>query len=48
VGFSYSNTPSDYDTNNNITAVDTYAFLQGWYQKYPQFAQNPFYVTGAH
>eukprot|EP00042_Codosiga_hollandica_P043514 m.412847 g.412847 ORF g.412847 m.412847 type:complete len:454 (+) comp56570_c0_seq3:85-1446(+) len=46
VGFSYSNTPSDYNTNNNRTAEDNYAFLQGWLQKFPQFANNPVFLTG--
>jgi carboxypeptidase C (cathepsin A) len=46
VGFSYSNTSSDYNTNNNRTAADNYAFLQGWLQKFPQFSQNPLYITG--
>ena len=32
VGFSYgTNLPSDYETNDNITAVDNYMFLQGFF-----------------
>ena len=38
VGYSYSNTPSDYNTNDNKTADDNYAFLQLWMQRYPQYS----------
>jgi carboxypeptidase C (cathepsin A) len=46
VGFSYSNTPSDYNTNDNKTAHDNYLFLQGFFSLYPEYAQNPFFVSG--
>jgi len=46
VGYSYSNTPSDYRTNDNQTAIDTTNFLAGFFQVYPEFAQNPFYISG--
>ena len=35
-----------YNANNNNTAANTLRFLQGFYQKYPQFANNPLYITG--
>lgn len=46
VGFSYSNTTSDYVTGDLQTATDAYAFLQGFLSKFPQFRSNPFWVTG--
>jgi len=47
VGFSYgTNLPSDYETNDNITAVDSYMFLQGFFDIYSEFSQNEFWITG--
>jgi len=47
VGFSYgTNIPSDYETNDNITAVDNYMFLQGFFDVYSEFASNDFWITG--
>jgi len=47
VGFSYgTNLPSDYKTNDNITAVDNYMFLQGFFDIYNDFASNDFWITG--
>uniref|UniRef100_A0A7S4M4V7 Carboxypeptidase n=1 Tax=Vannella robusta TaxID=1487602 RepID=A0A7S4M4V7_9EUKA len=47
VGFSYgTNLPSDYETNDNITAVDNYMFLQGFFDIYSDFSSNEFWVTG--
>lgn len=46
VGFSYSNTPSDYTTNDTQTAEDNYVFLDLWFQEYPEFLPNDFYITG--
>ena len=46
VGFSYSNTTSDYQTGDARTAQDTYNFLQGFLQIYPQFQNRNFWVTG--
>ena len=32
VGMSYgTNLPADYETNDNVTAVDSYMFLQGFF-----------------
>ena len=28
------------------TASDNYRFLEGWFQLFPQFKRNDFYVTG--
>ena len=47
VGFSYSNTTSDYVVGDARTAADTYAFLAQFIHVYfPQFTKNPFWVTG--
>ena len=44
VGFSYSRTASDYNTNDNKTADDNFAFLLNWFKAYPEYAQNDFYL----
>ena len=46
VGFSYSNTSSDYNTNNELTAQDNYVFLQNWSQLFPEFSNSPLWLTG--
>jgi len=46
VGFSYSDTPSDYNTNDLKTAQDNYAFLRLWYEIYPEFKHNRLWITG--
>jgi serine carboxypeptidase-like clade 2 len=46
VGFSYSNTTSDYTVGDYQTAADSVVFLQRWLTKYPQYQKAPFWVTG--
>ncbi|XP_057866751.1 serine carboxypeptidase-like 45 [Cryptomeria japonica] len=47
VGFSYSNTSSDYDLlNDTLTAQDNLAFLLNWFQKFPEFLDTFFYIIG--
>jgi len=47
VGFSYATNPSyNYHSDDNSTAFDNYAFLQGWFKKFPEYRINDFYVTG--
>ncbi len=46
VGFSYSEVPTDYSTNDNKTADDNYVFLQMWLEQFPQFKSNPLWITG--
>jgi len=46
VGFSYGGTPDDYTSNDNITAVDNFLFLQGFFEVFPEFADNEFWITG--
>ncbi|XP_068636922.1 serine carboxypeptidase 1-like [Aristolochia californica] len=47
VGFSYSNTTSDYDqSGDNRTAIDTYTFLVNWLERFPQYKSRDFFITG--
>lgn len=46
VGFSYSKNESDYITGDMKTAVDSHAFLLKWFQMFPEFQSNPFYISG--
>ncbi|XP_059636429.1 serine carboxypeptidase 1-like [Cornus florida] len=47
VGFSYSNTSSDYeDTGDKRTAEDSYTFLVNWLERFPQYKTRDFFITG--
>nr|XP_043628530.1 serine carboxypeptidase 1-like [Erigeron canadensis] len=47
VGFSYSNTTSDYDhSGDKNTAADAYTFLVNWLERFPQYKNRDFYITG--
>ena len=46
VGFSFSKTPSDYNTNNNATADSNYVALQAFLARFPQFQSNPLWISG--
>ncbi|KAK9073965.1 hypothetical protein SSX86_006559 [Deinandra increscens subsp. villosa] len=47
VGFSYSNTTSDYDhSGDKNTAADAYVFLVNWLERFPQYKTRDFYITG--
>ncbi|KAL0317451.1 UNVERIFIED_CONTAM: Serine carboxypeptidase-like 27 [Sesamum angustifolium] len=47
VGFSYSNTSSDfYTVGDQRTAEDAYAFLVGWFKRFPQYKYRDFYIAG--
>ena len=46
VGFSYSEDPADYVTGDAATAADGYAFLLGFFARFPQFAAAPFWIAG--
>lgn len=47
VGFSYSNTTSDYDkSGDKRTAEDSYTFLVNWLERFPQYKTREFYITG--
>uniref|UniRef100_A0A166JFP7 Carboxypeptidase n=1 Tax=Daucus carota subsp. sativus TaxID=79200 RepID=A0A166JFP7_DAUCS len=46
VGFSYSGNESDYITGDQKTAIDSHKFLLKWFELYPEFLDNPFYIVG--
>ena len=47
VGFSYSNTTSDYDQpGDKKTADDAYTFIINWLERFPKYKTNNFYITG--
>ncbi|XP_065876136.1 serine carboxypeptidase-like 20 isoform X1 [Euphorbia lathyris] len=46
VGLSYSKNQSDYETGDLKTASDSHFFLLKWFELYPEFLKNPFYVAG--
>lgn len=46
VGFSYSQNPGDYYTNDTKTADDNWKALVGFFQGFPEFANLDFYIAG--
>ncbi|PKI46107.1 hypothetical protein CRG98_033502 [Punica granatum] len=47
VGFSYSNTSSEYDLSvDKHTAQDSYTFLLNWLKRFPEYESRDFYLTG--
>ncbi|KAI8030730.1 Serine carboxypeptidase-like 7 [Camellia lanceoleosa] len=46
VGFSYSKNTTIYKTGDLQTAFDTHDFLIKWFNLYPEFVSNPFYIAG--
>ncbi|KAM0881647.1 hypothetical protein ACQ4PT_032809 [Festuca glaucescens] len=47
VGFSYSNTTSDYDkSGDQKTADDAFLFLLNWLERFPEYKGRPFYISG--
>ncbi|XP_056164343.1 serine carboxypeptidase-like 40 isoform X3 [Syzygium oleosum] len=47
VGFSYSNTTSDYSANGDRkTAADNYVFLLNWLERFPEYKNRDFYISG--
>jgi carboxypeptidase C (cathepsin A) len=47
VGFSYSNTSSDYDESGDTrTAVDSYTFLLHWLERFPEYKGRDLYISG--
>ena len=46
VGLSYSETRSDYVTNDTHTAADADAFLRHFFRRFPEFRRNDLYIAG--
>lgn len=47
VGFSYSNTTSDYAlSGDRRTAEDAYVFLVNWLERFPEHKNREFYLAG--
>ncbi|GKV18643.1 hypothetical protein SLEP1_g28992 [Rubroshorea leprosula] len=47
VGFSYTNTSTDYDNlGDAFTANDAYTFLHKWLLKFPSYRTRTFYIAG--
>lgn len=47
VGFSYSNTSSDYDkSGDQRTADDALVFLLNWIERFPEYKGRAFYISG--
>ncbi|KAK2986939.1 hypothetical protein RJ640_009082 [Escallonia rubra] len=46
VGWSYSNTTSDYTCGDESTARDMLNFMLQWYDKFPEFKSRPLFLTG--
>ncbi|PHU18849.1 Serine carboxypeptidase II-3 [Capsicum chinense] len=47
VGFSYTNTSSDYNfSGDSTTARDSYTFLVNWLERFPEYKASDFYLTG--
>ncbi|XP_007019397.2 PREDICTED: serine carboxypeptidase-like 42 [Theobroma cacao] len=46
VGWSYSNTSSDYICGDASTAKDMHIFMMNWYEKFPEFKSRELFLTG--
>ncbi|KAG6483827.1 serine carboxypeptidase II-3-like [Zingiber officinale] len=47
VGFSYSNTTSDYArSGDRRTATDALVFLVNWFERFPEYKGRDFFITG--
>jgi len=46
VGFSYSSTESDYNTNDTQAALDNFVFLEKFLETFPQYGNSDVYLSG--
>ncbi|XP_042423167.1 serine carboxypeptidase II-3-like [Zingiber officinale] len=47
VGFSYSNTTSDYaKSGDRRTTIDALIFLVNWFERFPEYKGSDFFITG--
>jgi carboxypeptidase C (cathepsin A) len=46
VGFSYSDDPKHYHTNDSQTSMDSFEFLKNFFEVFSDFQSNDFYLTG--
>ncbi|KAE9620276.1 hypothetical protein Lal_00019824 [Lupinus albus] len=47
VGFSYTNISKDlHELGDRVSAIDNYAFLIGWFKRFPSFTSHHFYIAG--
>ncbi|KAK4340263.1 hypothetical protein RND71_041725 [Anisodus tanguticus] len=46
VGFSYSNTSSDYVTGDEKTRKDSFTFLVNWMERFPEYKHRDFFIIG--
>jgi len=46
-GFSYADTTDAYKTDDDKTTLDAYTFILKWFDEYPEFLLNSFYVAGS-
>lgn len=47
VGYSYTNNSKDLnELGDRVSAIDNYAFLIGWFKRFPSFRSHDFYIAG--
>ncbi|GJT02855.1 serine carboxypeptidase-like protein 40 [Tanacetum coccineum] len=47
VGFSYSNSSSHYrNYGDRLTAADNYVFMLNWLERFPEYKERDFYISG--